>query len=206
MKKKVEISELEEPEEIKVILIGDSETGKTNLINISVGLEFSEYTTPLTKPTYKPKMFEIEGKKYILNLWDTEGREKYVNITKIFFKGSEIIILVYDITMIESFNSLKKWHQMCEDIIETDHIYGLVGNKSDLFLNEQVSTEDVKSFAESIKTKYKIVSAKIDRNSFVEFLEELVKDYIKLNLKNMRKSIKLIKDKSTKKSKCMGCN
>ena len=206
MNKKDEKKGSEELEEIKVILIGDSGIGKTNLINTSVGIQFSDKLKPTISPSYNVKIFEIEGKKYRLNLWDTAGQEKYVKVTKLFFKGSGIIILVYDITNKESFKSLENWHQMSEDIIESEHIYGLVGNKNDLYLDAKVSAKEVQDFAQSIKTKYKIVSAKEQPELFVEFLEELVKDYHKINIKNRRKSVKLNKDKSIKKSKCMGCN
>ena len=206
MNKKDEKKGSEELEEIKIILIGDSGIGKTNLINTSVGMQFSDKLKPTISPSYNVKIFEIEGKKYRLNLWDTAGQEKYVKVTKLFFKGSGIIILVYDITNKESFKSLENWHQMSEDIIESEHIYGLVGNKNDLYLDAKVSAKEVQDFAQSIKTKYKIVSAKEQPELFVEFLEELVKDYHKINIKNRRKSVKLNKDKSIKKSKCMGCN
>ena len=206
MNKKDEKKGSEELEEIKIILIGDSGIGKTNLINTSVGIQFSDKLKPTISPSYNVKIFEIEGKKYRLNLWDTAGQEKYVKVTKLFFKGSGIIILVYDITNKESFKSLENWHQMSEDIIESEHIYGLVGNKNDLYLDAKVSAKEVQDFAQSIKTKYKIVSAKEQPELFVEFLEELVKDYHKINIKNRRKSVKLNKDKSIKKSKCMGCN
>ena len=151
-------------------------------------------------------MVEIGDKKYRIDLWDTAGQEKYVKVTKLFFKGSGIIILVYDITNYKSFQSLENWYHMSEDIIESEHIYGVVGNKNDLYLDAKVSEKDAQNFAQSIKTKYKIVSAKEQPELFVDFLEELVKDFHKINIKNRRKSVKLNKEKSVKKSKCMGCN
>ena len=196
----------EDVEEIKVILIGDPGIGKTNLINTSVGLKFSTLIAPTISPSYNARMVEIGDKKYRIDLWDTAGQEKYVKVTKLFFKGSGIIILVYDITNYKSFQSLENWYHMSEDIIESEHIYGVVGNKNDLYLDAKVSEKDAQNFAQSIKTKYKIVSAKEQPELFVDFLEELVKDYHKINIKNRRKSVKLNKEKSVKKSKCMGCN
>ena len=206
MEKKEEKNEKEEAEEIKVILIGDTGIGKTNLINTCVGLKFSEKINPTISPSYNSKIFEVDGKKYRANLWDTAGQEKYIKVTKLFFKGSGIIILVYDITNKNSFKSLENWYHMSEDIIETEHIYGLVGNKNDLYLESQVSEIELENFAESINTKYKMVSAKESPELFVELLFELVKDYHKINKKSRRKSLKLNTNKPIKKSSCMGCN
>ena len=197
----------EDIEEVKVILIGDSGVGKTNLINTSLGKSFQTYEESTVSPSYSDLIIEIGGKKYILNLWDTAGQEKYLKVTKLFFKGSGIIILVYDITSPQSFENLKKWYQICEDIIETDHIYGLVGNKNDLFLDSKVLEEDAKKYAKSINSKFSLVSAKTD-TLFLAFLEELLATYKKVDIKRRTKSVKLKQDNvnTTKtKSNCMGC-
>ena len=197
----------EDIDEIKVILIGDSGVGKTNLINTSLGKSFQTYEDSTVSPSYSDLKLEIGGKKYILNLWDTAGQEKYLKVTKLFFKGSGIIILVYDITSPQSFENLKKWYQICEDIIETEHIYGLVGNKNDLFLDSKVMEEDAKRYAKSINSKFSLVSAKTD-TLFLGFLEELLATYKKIDIKRRTKSVKLKQEniKTTKtKGNCMGC-
>ena len=197
----------EDIDEVKVILIGDSGVGKTNLINTSLGKSFQTYEDSTVSPSYSDLKLDIGGKKYILNLWDTAGQEKYLKVTKLFFKGSGIIILVYDITNPQSFENLKKWYQICEDIIETEHIYGLVGNKNDLFLDSKVLEEDAKKYALSINSKFSLVSAKAD-TLFLDFLEELLATYKKIDIKSRRKSVKLKQENlNTTKTKgnCMGC-
>ena len=197
----------EDIDEVKVILIGDSGVGKTNLINTSLGKSFQTYEDSTVSPSYSDLKLDIGGKKYILNLWDTAGQEKYLKVTKLFFKGSGIIILVYDITNPQSFENLKKWYQICEDIIETEHIYGLVGNKNDLFLDSKVLEEDAKKYAKSINSKFSLVSAKSD-TLFLGFLEELLATYKKIDIKSRRKSVKLKQENlNTTKTKgnCMGC-
>ena len=185
--------EKEDSEEIKVILVGDPGVGKTNLINTVTGKPFEEKEDATISPTYSIKKFEIEGIKFILNLWDTAGQEKYLNVTKLFFKGSGFVIFVYDITNYKSYVSLKKWHEISQNIIETDHIYAVVGNKSDLILNKKVNEEEAENYAKLIKAKFKIVSAKEQSQLFIDLLEEMVLEYInkKYNIKNRRKSMKL---------------
>ena len=186
-------NEKENYEDIKVILIGDSGVGKTNLINTSIGKIFQEKEESTISPTYSIKTFEIDGQKFLLNLWDTAGQEKYLNVTKLFFKGSGFVIFVYDITNYKSYESLKKWYEMSQTIIETEPIYAVVGNKNDLYLNKNVNDEEAKNFAKSINAKFKIVSAKEQAQLFVDLLEEMVYEYKnkKIYIKIRRQSMKL---------------
>jgi small GTP-binding protein len=196
----------EEPEELKAILIGNSGVGKTNLINTSVGIQFVETGNPTISGSFVSKIVEVgENKKFVVNLWDTAGQEAYKGVTKLFFKGSQIIILVYDIVNPESLESLKEWAKISEEIIEGDHIYGIVGNKNDLYLYAKVNEEEVKKFAESLKTNYKLVSAKTDPQSFIDYLIELVKMYKKLggNEEKKKSTVKLTDNSNNnKKSTC----
>ena len=197
----------EDPDEIKAILIGDSGVGKTNLINTSVGLEFVENGNPTISGSFVSKIIEVDDKKkYIVNIWDTAGQEAYKGVTKLFFKGSQIVILVYDIVNPSSLKSLKEWVKTSEEVIECEHIYGIVGNKNDLYLNAQVNEADVKEFAESLKTNYKLVSAKTDPQSFIDYLTELVLRYKNSGTTEEKKkdTVKLNEnsDNNNKKSNC----
>lgn len=196
----------EDPEELKVILIGDSGVGKTNLINTSVGLQFVEFGNPTISGSFVSKTIELgNNKKCIVNIWDTAGQEAYKGVTKLFFKGSQIVILVYDIVSANSLQSLKEWAKTSEEIIECEHIYGIVGNKNDLFLNAQVNEEEVKEFAESLKTNYKLVSAKTDPQSFIDYLTELVKKYKKIGVIEEGKKNKVKLNENTNNNKKSGC-
>ena len=193
--------------EIKVILIGNSGVGKTKLINTSIGLDFNNNDTSTVSGSFVSKVLTINKKQYIINIWDTAGEELYRGITQLFFRGSEIIILVYDICSSSTFESLERWYERCEEIIDNDHIYGIVGNKSDLYLNSQVNDIDAKKFAELKNAKFRLVSAKNDPQSFVDFVEELVKDYKNLAKKSRSNSIKIEKEKIGKnKEICHGCS
>ena len=164
-------------EEIKVILIGESGTGKTSLINATMGLKFKESVESTTTNSFSSKTVTIDNKDYVLNLWDTIGQEKFRALTKIFIKDSKIVILVYDITRKESFNELNYWLKMIQDILGEEPILGICGNKSDLFVKEQVKEEEVKKYSEEKQIPFKLTSAK-NPLSFNKFLEDLVKKYL----------------------------
>ena len=164
-------------EEIKVILIGESGTGKTSLINATMGLKFKDSVESTTTNSFSSKTVTINNKEYILNLWDTIGQEKFRALTKIFIKDSKIVILVYDITRKESFNELNFWLKMIQDILGDEPTLGICGNKSDLFANEQVREEEVKKYSQEKNIPYKLTSAK-NPMSFNKFLEDLVRKYL----------------------------
>ena len=164
-------------EEIKVILIGESGTGKTSLINATMGLKFKDTIESTTTNSFSSKTVTINNKEYVLNLWDTIGQEKFRSLTKIFIKDSKIVILVYDITRKASFNELNFWLKMIQDILGDEPVLGICGNKSDLFVKEQVKEEVVKKYSEEKNIPFKLTSAK-NPLSFNKFLEDLVKQYL----------------------------
>ena len=172
----------DEGEEIKVILVGEPGTGKTSLINVSVGSKFQENTQSTLLSTFVQKKINKNGKKYILNIWDTAGQEKYHAVTKIFIKNSKIVIFVYAIDSEESFKGLQTyWFKTLKDALGEEAVFGMVGNKSDLFLKEEVKENEALEFANEKEMKYKLVSAKNNPEGFVIFINELLDQYIQQN-------------------------
>ena len=80
------------------------------------------------------KEMNIEGFNFNVYLWDTIGQEKLKAQTKIFFKNSKIVILVYDITNKKSFTELENWHKQVKESLGDNIVLGVLGNKKDLFL------------------------------------------------------------------------
>ena len=200
---------LEEEEEIKVILVGEMGTGKTSLINTAIGLNFQEKLASTTTNSIMNKTMKINGKSYSVNLWDTIGQEKYRSLTKIFLKGSKIVIFVYDITNLQSFKELNYWFDCTKEIINDKVVMGIVGNKSDLFLKEEVKESDARQLAKQKGFDFALTSAK-NSTMFCEFLEKLLKKYLGQDDEenedddNKKKSEKLKKEKAGGKSK-KGC-
>mmetsp|Transcript_21520 Transcript_21520/g.35446 ORF Transcript_21520/g.35446 Transcript_21520/m.35446 type:complete len:143 (+) Transcript_21520:449-877(+) len=95
-----------------------------------------------------------------LHQWDTAGQERFRTITSSYYRGAHGIIVVYDVTDMESFNNVKQWlHEIdryaCENVNKL-----LVGNKSDLEKKRVVSTEQAQEFANSLGIEFMETSAK----------------------------------------------
>jgi len=194
--------------EIKVILVGESGTGKTSLINATMGLKFQEHLDSTAVNNFSSKTINVNSKEYVLNLWDTIGQEKFRSLTRIFIKDSKIVILVYDITVMKSFNELNYWYKIIHDILGDEPVVGICGNKQDLITREQVKEEVAKKYAEEKNLPFKLTSAK-NPLSFNKFLEEMVKKYVEKNEgvkdnkhKKKGEKVKINNNKNTKKKKC----
>ena len=194
---------------IKIILLGDSGTGKTSLINSFEGKNFLEQTTSTIGAQYIRDIIKINNNIYHLHIWDTAGQEQFRSVSKIYFKGADIIIFVYDITNIDSFKSLTDfWVDYVEKLIGKDKVFGLAANKVDLFDKSQVSKEEGEKFSKDINAIFKETSAKEDEQGFKDFIKLLVNEYILKNLdkSNNEESFKIKKQKSIKnKDKNLFC-
>ena len=189
---------------IKVILLGESFVGKTSLINISTGEKFSNNENTTFNANYRPRKFKYKEEQYIFNLWDTIGQEKYRSLTKMFFNDSQIVILVYDISVKKTFEQLNFWYdQVVESLGKNKFMLAIVGNKKALFKEEQVKEEEGKKFAEEKNAKFILSSAKSDPLSFNQFLDSIFGEYIENNkdLLDKQKGIGL-NNKKGKKKKC----
>ena len=199
----MEIEEGQKKNEMKVILLGNSGVGKTNLINTTMGNNFDAESQTTTSATFSQKEIKIGKESYYLNLWDTAGQERYHSVTKIFLKKSEIVVFVYDITDETSFNDLEKWIKLSKEMIDNDYTCGIVGNKADLFSNEKVKEEFGRKYAESKKMMFQLVSAKENPSLFINFLKDLVMDHKGCTKsENMENIVLKENNKLKKKEKC----
>ena len=190
-------------EPIKIILIGDSGTGKTNLITVSAGYEFNSNALTTRACSFIQKTFIKNNKEVKVNIWDTIGQEKYRSLTKIFVKESKIVIFVYDITNKKTFESLTFWKETVNELLQDEPIFGIVGNKMDLYINEQISEEELEKFSKDIGAKYLLTSAKTDSTSFTKFIDELLDDFLKKNPGERIQSFSL--DPKAEKKKKKAC-
>ena len=193
---------VEEPE-YKVIFLGNSGVGKTQLINSILGNEFDSDSLVTTNATYLSKYIKIKKKNYKINIWDTAGQEIYRAITSLFVKGSAIVIFVYDITDQTSYDDLEFWIEKAQEILENNCIYAIVGNKIDLFYEQIIKENTAKNLAESKGFFFRQLTAKSEPQGVNDFIDMLLEKYIdKYGEKKGEKNIKIEKKASKSRYCC----
>ena len=152
-------------ETVKVVLIGESGVGKTSIISRYTTNTFDPQTLTSSSAQFLTKTINLnENTSIKFDIWDTAGQEKFKSLAKIFYKDAKVIILVYDITNKPSFETLKNyWYKEIMDNSISDLILAIVGNKSDLYENEQVTDKEGKLFAKEINAIFKSTSALSNR-------------------------------------------
>ena len=154
---------MNEPESIKVVLVGESGVGKTSIIQQFVTNKFDEHRETSLSAQFVSKTvnFTDLDKQIKFDIWDTVGQEKYRSLAKIFYKDAKVIIFVYDITTDYSFNELKQyWYEETKSNSEGSPIWAVVGNKIDLYENQKVTNNEGKDFADKIGAIFQTTSAK----------------------------------------------
>ena len=198
------MDQTEEDERIKVILVGETGTGKTSLINTALGKKFEEgKELSSIKCSYVKLTKVIEDTEYNINLWDTIGQERFRSLTKVFFKNSDIVIFVFDISNKQSFDDLEYWFKTIEEELGDGPIKGLAANKQDLFEKQEVDDNTIQIYAHKKGLKFKFTTATNPTN-FNKLLEELLNDFLKNGTSEKRKKIigkKLTKKKVKEKKK-----
>ena len=156
--------------EFKIILLGSISVGKTAILSRYISNEFNENYKCTIKSEYRMKIVNLNNSiQAKLNIWDTCGDEKFRAITRQYYKDSQGILLVYDISNRSSFDMIDNWVEDIRNNAPADVIVFLVGNKSDLEDKREVSMEEGKEKAEQLGLLFNEVSAKNGDNIFLLF-------------------------------------
>ena len=169
-------------ETIKLVLIGESGVGKTSIISRYTNNTFDPQVLTSSSAQFLTKTIELNKDTSIkFDIWDTAGQEKFKSLAKIFYKDAKVIILVYDITNKSSFESLKNfWYKEIMDNTISDVILAIVGNKSDLYENEQVTDDEGKAYAKEKNAIFKSTSA-LSNRGIDSLFTDIAKKYFNPN-------------------------
>ena len=164
----------------KVVLLGKSGVGKTSIISRYTTNVFKEslMTTPGANFITKKVNFPKANKTIKFEIWDTAGQERYRSLAKVFYNNASACILVYDITNKDTFNDIVNyWIPELKENAPKDTILALAGNKSDLYLEEQVNDNEGKNLAKNINAIYLRTSAKLN-SSIDELFNNIGNKYL----------------------------
>ena len=169
-----------EDKRIKIILLGESGVGKTNLIRVFLGYKFDSSSGANSTNSYTLESELVYNKKkYKYYLWDTAGQEIYRSVNKIFIKNAKIILIIYSIINRESFNEVEYWiNAVKEALDDNNYIMALVANKSDLYEESLVTEEEGKQMAKKYGMEFILTSALEDIESFKNLVNKLLVNYI----------------------------
>ncbi|KAF2075634.1 hypothetical protein CYY_003057 [Polysphondylium violaceum] len=134
---------------LKCIVTGPPFVGKSSLLLQFCEKEFTNEMDTTVGVEFQTKSIEIDSTKIKLEIWDTAGQESFRSITTNYYRGSHIALLVYDITMRQSFQHLASWVQEVTTMSSPEIIIILIGNKSDMNEKRVISFEDGDKFAKA---------------------------------------------------------
>ncbi|PIN17856.1 GTPase Rab11/YPT3, small G protein superfamily [Handroanthus impetiginosus] len=132
----------------KVVLIGDSGVGKSNLLSRFTRNEFFLESKSTIGVEFATRTLQVEGRTVKAQIWDTAGQERYRAITSAYYRGALGALLVYDVTKPTTFENVSRWLKELRDHADSNIVIMLIGNKTDLKHLRAVATEDAQSFAE----------------------------------------------------------
>lgn len=192
-------SSLENQSSYKVVLIGNTGTGKTTILLSKL---FEDGGKAKHGPTIgvncQELKIKLDKKTVILSIWDTAGQEVYHSIVPIYLRNTEAAVLVFDVTDRSSFQSLEAWRKMVEDQKNDDIPMFVVCNKIDLEERAKVDDKAAQEYAESIGASYHRLSAL--NGTGVELLFEDIAKRVQLVAREERKD--QLTDVAPKRSGC----
>ncbi|KAK6157543.1 hypothetical protein DH2020_011791 [Rehmannia glutinosa] len=148
----------------KLVLIGDSGVGKSNLLSRFTKNEFNLESKSTIGVEFATRSLNIDGKVIKAQIWDTAGQERYRAITSAYYRGAVGALLVYDVTRRPTFENVLRWLRELRDHTDPNIVVMLIGNKSDLRHLVAVSTEDAtnveNAFTEVLSQIHSVVSRK----------------------------------------------
>ncbi|CBK20309.2 uncharacterized protein [Blastocystis hominis] len=131
-----------------VVLIGDSNVGKTNILSRFANDEFNLDSKATVGVEFSAKCVKVNNSIIKAQIWDTAGQERYRSITSAYYRGAVGALMVYDITSRSSFENVEGWLSELRQHSDGDMVVVLIGNKCDLANQRSISTDEARAYAE----------------------------------------------------------
>ncbi|XVF84517.1 hypothetical protein PTKIN_Ptkin17bG0043300 [Pterospermum kingtungense] len=159
----------------KIVIIGDSAVGKSNLLSRYARNEFNAHSKATIGVEFQTQSMEIDGKEIKAQIWDTAGQERFRAVTSAYYRGAFGALLVYDISRRATFDNVARWLDELNSHSDTTVARMLVGNKCDLENIREVSLEEGKSLAEA-EGLFFIETSALDSTNVRNAFEIVIRD------------------------------
>jgi len=158
---------------IKVVIVGNTQVGKTCIVDSLVNKRVSSDNSPTVGASLITHVCHRANGDIKLNIWDTAGQEKFMSITSSYYRNVAVAIVVFDLSDRSSFDNIGKWVEDLNSNAPVSKLMVLVGNKKDLVDSRSVTSQEGESLAHDLSfCFYKEVSA-LNGEGIVEFFEEI---------------------------------
>ncbi|KAE9446821.1 hypothetical protein C3L33_21277, partial [Rhododendron williamsianum] len=161
----------------KVVLIGDSGVGKSNLLSRFTRNEFCLESKSTIGVEFATRTLQVEGRTVKAQIWDTAGQERYRAITSAYYRGALGALLVYDVTKPTTFENISRWLKELRDHADSNINIMLIGNKTDLKHLRAVATEDAQGFAEKEGLSF-IETSALEATNVEKAFQTILRRYI----------------------------
>ena len=166
-----------EPKELKIVLVGHTNVGKTCIVRQATTGVFSEDSAPTLGASYVSKVTNVNGTDVRLQIWDTAGQERYKGMTPMYYRGAQTALIVYSVTDTESFESVDGWLSSLKENAEPNITLFLLANKCDCESERTVTTEQGQEKAKQMDAHFYEVSAKTG-NGIEEVFSDIPKFFL----------------------------
>ncbi|KAK8822703.1 Rab11 family GTPase [Blastocystis sp. ATCC 50177/Nand II] len=167
----------------KIVVIGDSSVGKTNILSRYTKDEFNIDSKATVGVEFASKCVRIDNKIIKAQIWDTAGQERYRAITSAYYRGAVGALIVYDITSRPSFEDVEEWLSELKQHSDSNVVIMLVGNKCDLVNQRTVESEEAIAFAEKHSMVF-IETSAYDSTGINTAFETILKEIYKQSASN----------------------
>lgn len=155
---------------LKIVIVGDSGVGKSNILTRYCSDTFTQDGQATIGVELDTKIFKINNDIVNVSIWDTAGQERFKSITTAYYRGSQGIIIVFDLTRFETFEHVKNWFSEVKKSASQNTQCLLIGNKSDLTELRKVTKENGADMCEELGNYICLALLKIFLFSFFQFI------------------------------------
>ncbi|XP_036374436.1 ras and EF-hand domain-containing protein homolog [Megalops cyprinoides] len=185
----------------KIVLVGNSSVGKTSLLRRFCDDCFYPGTSATVGIDYSVKTLTVENSQVALQMWDTAGQERYRSITKQFFRKADGVVVMYDITSVQTFTAVRQWLTSVQEGAGEDVPIMLLGNKTDKESEREVQDRVGDKLAKDSQLIFYECSA-LSGHNVVESMVHLAKILKEQEDREKQRTVQLVDDPSRKKSCC----